>query len=466
MSHSNPSRRRFLRGSGVAMALPWMHSLARGQQAQAAESDSDTRLDQPPVRTAFLFMPNGVNPSNWTPAVDPESPESYTLSPMLQPLSDVKDECILLENLYHPNLNMGNGHWPKVPAFLSGGHVLRTSGRDMNTGGVSADQLLAQKIGSQTPLPSLELGVDAAYTGVDNVGGGFTRIYGSHIAWRDPSTPVPKEIIPQLAFDRLFRGSRTTPVSGFNPDQAEVIKSLQTDETSVLDLVLEDAKGLERKIGRDDRTKLDEYLESVRSVERRIESAMKPQRRWINEGEIGVVRPGPGIPEQHIEHVRLMLDIMVLAFWTDTTRVATFMMGNAQTGRNFSFIDGVKSSFHGISHHRNEPDRIAEYEKIGTWHVAQLAYVLQKMKSLSEGDATLLDHCMVFWGTTIRDGNRHDVENLPLILAGRGGGTIRTGRRLTAPEKTPLCNLYRAMMQRMGVSVDQFGTSDGLLDLT
>ncbi len=467
MKPSPASRRRFLRGTGVTMALPWMASLAERASAETSpDSQSAKPLDAPPVRTAFLFMPNGVNPANWTPPINEDRPEKYELTPMLRPLKKVKDEVLLLENLYHPNINMGNGHWPKVPAFLSGGHVLRTSGRDIDTGGVSADQFLSQKIGDRTPLPSLELGVDTAYTGVDNVGGGFARIYGSHIAWRDPFTPVPKEIVPQLAFDRLFRGSRHEVVSGFAPDQVAVLESLQRDESSVLDAVMEDAKGLQRKIGRDDRTKLDEYLESVRSVERRIESAMKPQRRWINQGETGILRPGPGIPEQHIEHVRLMLDIIVLAFWTDTTRIASFMMGNAQTGRNFSFINGVNSSFHGISHHRNETKRLAEYEKIGTWHVEQLAYLIEKMKSYSEGDSTLLDNSMIFWGTTIRDGNRHDVEDLPLILAGRGGGTIRTGRRLTAPEKTPLCNLYCSMMERMGVSIDQFGTSNGKLELT
>ncbi|NND98666.1 MAG: DUF1552 domain-containing protein, partial [Pirellulaceae bacterium] len=189
-------------------------------------------------------------------------------------------------------------------------------------------------------------------------------------------------------------------------------------------------------------------------------------KRWINKNEFDLSRPAPGIPEQHVDHVRLMMDIMVLAFWTDTTRISTFMMGNAQTGRNFSFIDGVNSSFHGISHHRNEADRLAEFEKIGTWHIEQVAYLIDRMRGLSEGDSTLLDNSMVFFGSTIRDGNKHDTDDLPLLLAGRGGNTIRTGRRLTAPKKTRLCNLYRAMMQRMGVETDSFGTSDGIVDLS
>ncbi|TWT54615.1 hypothetical protein Pla22_22650 [Rubripirellula amarantea] len=474
MAFQKISRRSLLRGVGVSGAAASM-SLPR-LEAMEPESDSvdadGKPLDRPPVRTAFLFMPNGVNAPNWTPAVkvDPETKkptDQYDLSPMLRSLAKVKDDMILLENLHHPGLNNKNGHWPKVPAFLSGGHVLQTSGRDMNTGNTSADQLLAAKIGSKTPLPSFELGVDAAYTGVDNIGGGFTRIYGSHIAWRDPRTPVPKEIIPQLAFDRLFRGTNVGPVlSGLDPTTREVAKSLQGDDTSVLDLVREDAKNLQRKLGTTDRAKLDEYLESVRSIERRIEVSMKPQRRWINEGKLEIPRPGPGIPNDHIEHVRLMLDIMVMAFWTDTTRVSTFMFGNAQTGRTFSFLNGVKTSFHGISHHENDPKKIAVYEQIGTWHVEQVAYLLEKMKSLSEGDSTLLDNSLVMFGSSLRDGNRHETENLPLLLAGRGGGSVRTGRRLTAPEKTPLCNLYLSMMERMGVHQDVFGTSTGKLDLS
>ncbi len=459
MSRCQPlSRRTILRGAGVSMALPWLSAMtgsARGSE----------RLAKPPVRSVFLFMPNGVNPKNWTPKRVPDS-DQFELTPMLSPLKGIKDEVILLENFHHPNLNTKNGHWPKVPAFLSGGHVLQTSGRDMDTGNVSCDQLMASKIGDRTPLPSFELGVDAAYTGVDNVGGGFTRIYGSHIAWRDRHTPVPKEIIPQLAFDRLFRGATGPTLSGINPHQLAVIESLRRDDTSVLDLVRDDAKSLERKLGHDDRTKLDEYLESVRSIEKRIESSMRPQQRWINEGRFDVSRPAAGIPEQHLQHVRLMLDIMVLAFWTDTTRISTFMFGNAQTGRNFSFIDGVKGSYHGLSHHRNEAKTLAQYEKIGTWHIEQLAYVIDRMHSLREGESTLLDNSMVFFGSTIRDGNKHDTEDLPLILAGGGGGTIRTGRRLTVAPRTPLCNLYIAMMQRMGVGVDTFGTSTGVVDLS
>ncbi|TWT72505.1 DUF1552 domain-containing protein [Crateriforma conspicua] len=461
---SNPvSRRHLLRGAGVSVGLPWLGAMA-GSTSAAGREVTGKALDRPPMRSAFLFMPNGVNPANWNPAATPDS-DQFDWTPMLRPLSGVGDELILLENFHHPDLAGGNGHWPKVPAFLSGGHVLRTSGRDMDTGCTSIDQWMAQRIGHKTPLPTLELGVDSAYTGVDNVGGGFTRIYGSHIAWRDRHTPVPNEIVPQLAFDRLFRGVRSTPVSGLNPNHRAVWESMRRDETSVLDAVREDARLFSKRLGREDRGKLDEYLESVRSVERRIESSRKPKARWINEGDLGIQRPGPGIPDSHVEHVRLMMDIMVLAFWTDTTRIATFMMGNAQTGRNFSFIDGVKGSFHGLSHHRNEESTLRQYEAIGTWHIEQVAYLIDRMRNLGEGDGTLLDHCMVMFGSTLRDGNKHDTENLPLLFFGGGSAGIRRGRRLTAAQPTPLCNLFLSMAHNMGIDEQRFSTSTGPLDL-
>lgn len=463
MTHQIP-RRTVLRGLGASLAVPWLESTARG--------DGDQELAEPPLRTAFLFMPNGVNPKHFTPPEDGEqraetlNQSDWKITPMLKSLEPHRSEFSLLENLWNKETSGRNGHWPKVPAFLSGGFVVRTSGRDIDTGGTSCDQVIARERGNGHPLPSLELGVDEAYTGVDNIGGGFTRIYGSHIAWRDPHTPVPKEIIPQLAFDRLFRSGSTSPVvSGYTTRHPEVAKALQRDETSVLDLVLNDARSLQRKVSWNDRQKIDEYLESVRAVETRLESTLKPQKRWINDGRFDVPRPGPGIPESHEEHVRLMLDIMVLAFWTDTTRVSTFMMGNAQTGRNFSFLDGVNGSFHGISHHKNEVQKLKEYETIGTWHLEQFAYLLDRMRSLDEAGSTLLDNSMVLWGSTLREGNSHDNHDLPIILAGRGKGGLNPGRRVRYERDTPLCNLYLSLLDRHGIERESFGDSTGRLDL-
>ncbi len=447
--HKPISRRTLLRGTGVALTLPWLEVMAAD------------KLAEPPLRAAFMFMPNGVNPLHWTP---PGDGDDYEMTPHLQPLAGLKNDFILLENLWNKNAVGRNGHWPKDPIWLSGGYVQRTTGSDLDVGAISLDQKIAQHRGTETPLPTFELGIDSPRSGIDTAGGGFARIYGSFISWRDPHTPVPKEIVPQLAFDRLFRNpSISSATAGLDPSSPAVMASLQRDDTSVLDLVLEDAKRLRRQGSTADRNKLDEYFESVRSVEQRMEAAMRPQKRWINQGKLPMERPAPGIPATHAEHVKLMLDILLLSFWTDTTRVATFMFGDAQTQQDYGFLPGVKGGFHSLSHHLNEEAKLAQYEKVVTWHSAQMAYFLNRMKSIDEGGRNMLDSSMVLYGSTLKDGNRHDPENLPLLLAGRGKGTLRPGRRLRAPALTPLCNLHLALLQRMGIKEDRFGDSTGVL---
>ena len=209
--------------------------------------------------------------------------------------------------------------------------------------------------------------------------------------------------------------------------------------------------------------RLDEYFESVRFVEQRVDASMRPQRRWINKGKFPLDRPAPGIPDTHAEHLRLMLDIFVLAFWSESTRIGTFMLGDAQSSVDYSFLPGVKGAFHSLSHHGDIPETRDQYEKIVTWNIEQAAYFLNRLKSLDEGGTSLLDNSMIMLGATIKDGNRHTEENLPLLLAGRGKGTLRTGRRLRAPAKTPLCNLYVSLLDRMGIKVDSFGDSTGPL---
>lgn len=448
------SRRNILRGLGVALATPWLES------GVFAATGGVERLKEPPLRLACLFMPNGVRPEHWTPEGDGEK---YEITPHLKPLAAFQDDFLLLENLWNKNTVGRNGHWPKVPAWLSGGFVERTTGGDLDSGGTTVDQLLAQRIGHQTPLPSLELGIDAPRTGIDTAGGGFPRALGSFLSWADPKTPVPKEIVPQLAFDRLFRNKRSPVISSVNPNSPEHLDSLQRDDTSVLDVVLEQARSLRAKTSRNDQARLDEYFESVRSVERRLEASMKPQKRWINEGKLPLDRPVAGLPATHIEHVRLMLDILVLAFWTDSTRIATFMMGDAQSSQSYDFLTGVKGNFHGLSHHRDIPETRDQYGRIINWHTEQLAYLLGRMKSLKEGETSLLDNSMVLFGSSLKCGNRHIEENLPLLLAGRGKGTLRPGRRVRAEKKTPFCNLHLALMERMGVKEESFGDSTGVL---
>jgi hypothetical protein len=448
------SRRAVLRGAGVAVSLPWLESVA------PAAGTTGERLTEPPLRMAFMFMPNGVRPELWTP---PGDGEEYEITPHLKPLSPFQKDFLLLENLWNKNSVGRNGHWPKVPIWLSGGYVQRTTADDLDTGTVSVDQLAAQRLGALTPLPSIELGHEPPRTGIDVAGGGFARLYGSFISWRDRHTPAPKEIVPQLAFDRLFRNHRGPALASVNPQEPALLSSLQRDETSVLDVVLERARDLSRNGSRSDRVRLDEYFESVRNVEQRLEAAMRPQKRWINQGKFPLERPAPGLPDNHAEHVRLMLDIFILAFWTDTKRIGTFMFGDAQSPMDYSYLPGVRGSFHGLSHHGNDPGIKGMYGKIIDWHMEQMAYFLGRLKSLDEGGPSLLDNAMIMFGGSLKDGNTHAVENLPLLLAGRAKGKIRPGRRLRAPEHTPLCNLYLEMLRLMGIQEDSFGDSTGPL---
>ena len=444
------SRRMFLRGAGATLALPWLESVSSGAE----------NLSEPPLRMACMFMPNGVRPDYWTPAGDGED---YEITPHLKPLEGLKNDFLLLENLWHKNTLGRNGHWPKVPAWLSGGFVERTVGGDLDSGGTTLDQFAAQHMEISTPLPTFELGIDTPRTGIDTAGGGFPRALGSFLSWADPHTPVPKEIIPQLAFDRLFRNNKAKVISGGDPQNRSLLESLQRDDTSVLDIVQEQARSLRKKGSTGDQARLDEYFESVRSVERRLEAAMRPQKRWINQGKFPMERPAPGVPDTHAQHVRLMLDLLILAFWTDNTRIATFMFGDAQSSQDYGFLPGVKGNFHGISHHRNIVSQREQYEKIINWHTEQLAYFLNRMKKLDEGGTSLLDNSMILFGASLKDGNSHNSENLPILLAGRGKGTLRPGRRVRADVKTPLCNLHLAMLHRMGVKEQSFGDSTGVL---
>lgn len=454
------SRRGLLKGLGITMCLPFLESLvARSTLAEGKESGRPAA----PVRLAALYMPNGVNPKQWLPS---GVGAQFALSPILSPLEKVKSEVLVFTELMNKASIEGDGHYVKVSPFLTGTAITKTTGSNLRCGGISLDQLVARNIGNLTPLPSLELSIEPVTTGVDtNVG--FTRLYGSHISWNTPTTPVTREINPQLAFDRLFH-SHSGHAGG-----------VSTHDTSVLDVVMEDARTLQVKLGQSDRQKLNEYFDAVRSVEKRIQFDAARRKGEVLGDPLArreVEKLGNRIKDyyhdparlseraiDHTEQVRLMLDIMVLAFWTDSTRVATFMFGNEVSGKNFSFLPGVTGGHHQISHHENDPDKLAQYEKINQWHIAQYAYMLEKMAGIKEGEGTLLDNSMVLFGSGMKDGNAHSPYNLPIVLAGRGGGTIAAGRHLVYDKKTPLCNLYRTMLARMGTSVGSFGDSTGEL---
>lgn len=439
-------RRTFLKGIGATLALPVLDAM-RPLMAQGAGGGF-------PVRIAMLYMPNGVRQDRWTPE---GGGTRFKLSPILSPLEKHRGDLLVLTGLQNKASFSGDGHYVKTGGWLTGTTIAKTTGSDINAGGISMDQIAAQKIGRDTKLPSLELGTEPVATGIDtNVN--YTRLYASHISWKTPTVPLPCEINPRVAFDRLFR----TRSSNGGKQAA--------DQQSVLDLVRDDAKRLQSKLGSSDRQKLDQYLESIREVERRIEqeaSSLGAGENLAPEllkqldlldkriskamGKASREEELNSLPRfDHGEHSRIMLDLMVLAFWSDSTRVSTFMFGNDVTNRNFSFLDGVNGGHHSISHHQNSESQLDQYEKINRWHTEQYAYMLERMKGIKEGDGTLLDHSMVAFGSPIRDGNSHNPRNVPIVVAGKAGGKLRTGRHLEFDEGTPLCSLWLSMLEMAG----------------
>jgi hypothetical protein len=414
---------------------------------------------------AVLYMANGVNVDQWAPK---GAGKNFELSPILQPLEKYENDLLVLTELMNAGSLGGDGHYVKTAGFLTGTTITKTTGKDLRSGGVSMDQLAAQRIGRETPLPSLELGIEPVTNFVDgNVG--YTALYGSHIAWSTPTTPVAKEINPRLAFDRLFKSNS----QGASPQ----------DDRSILDLVADDAKSLRNQVGKSDQMKLDEYFDSVRAVEKRIEfnsrqradeNKLTPQAlaeiealdkrvtQW-NNPERQKLAKNVRRSGDHTDHVRIMLDLMVLAFWTDSTRISTFMFGNGVSPKNFSWLEGVNGGHHEISHHKNDKHNLEMYALINRWHVQQFAYMLDKMSQIKEGESTLLDNSMVLFGSCMRDGNSHNPHNLPLVLAGKAGGTVQGGRHLVHKKNTPLCNLFVSMLDRVGAPVKTFGDSTASL---
>lgn len=388
------SRRTFLRGSGAALALPWLEAMTPA----LAKAESV----QGPRRLGVLFMPNGVREDAWTPSGEGDD---FELSKTLRPLDGLKDRLLIPTNLWNQASDYGDGHYVKTSGFLTCQTIQKSLGFDLNSNGVSMDQLAAKRLANRTPLPSLELATSPVGIGVDtNVG--YTRVYGSHIAWSSPTRPLAREINPRLVFERLFRVA--------NPNA----ESAQHDRL-LLGRVLGDARQLKRRVGRDDQSRIDDYLESVRALERQVESASQPAgKTWKPAVDMDPATKPAGIPGTHAEHVRLMLDMIALAFQTDSTRICTFMFGNAVSNTNFSFLDGVNSGHHSVSHHENKAEKLAEYQKIAQWHVAQYAYLLHKLKAMPEGESNVLDNSMILFGSGLRDGNKHSPRNLPLVVAG------------------------------------------------
>jgi len=428
MKHWN--RRSFLKASGVSIGLPWLESV--NAFASDAAVDRASGGLRPPTRFAAMVFPNGVQIDDWGGTGEGEN---FQLRSLLQPLEPFQRKLTIPSGLWHERLEQRPGHDGKTSGFLTGIENYKLDGNRLKAA-VSIDQLIAQKIGNETPLPSFCLGIKPdTTTQLDLI-----PIFRSYISWSSPSQPAPKEIDPRFAFDRLFAdGDR------------------QRQNKSILDAVLEQAHGLKGSVSSADGQKLEEFLESVRDVEKRVEKVDQPEKaRWQPSTPPANLRRPAIRPDDREPHTQLMLDMIVLAFQMNKTRVATFMFDNGGCTGNFSFLAGVTEEWHATSHHRDRPEIKRQYETINRWHVAQLAYMLKQMDSIQEGDGTLLDHSMILMGSELSDGNRHTAHNLPLILAGGGSGTIRTGRALAYPEHTPFARLFVAIAQRMGVKLDSF----------
>ncbi|MGI9544733.1 MAG: DUF1552 domain-containing protein [Cyclobacteriaceae bacterium] len=450
----NIPRRRMLKGMGACIALPFLEAMVPSSVLANPKINA-------PKRAVFLFSPNGVCPGKWAPT---GIGSNFTMSPILKPLENFQQDLLVLQQLMNKHSTTGvEGHYTKTGNFLSSMEIARTIGANINVGGPSIDQQIAKKVGGETIIPSLVYGVDRMKSGVCT-STGITRLYGSYISWETATKPSAKEINPRFAFDRMFR----TVVPNKNAKLENPLKA------SILDAVKEDAKNLQKNLGIADQNKLEEYLASIRSVEMRLENKgqMKDFESGISASMLKDLKLMNIRIDEYIdleegvditEKVRLMLDIMALGLWSDASRVGTFMFGNAASNRNFGFLEGVRDSFHAVSHHQNDTRRMLQYQLINTWHMEQLAYFLNKLKSIPEGEGTMLDHSMVMYGSGLRDGNRHAEENLPVLLAGMGGGQIKPGRHIIFKEETPLANLYQTMAQIMGVDADGFADGTGVL---
>ena len=435
------SRRTVLRGMGTAaIALPFLDSMV---PALAAPTKA-------PVRLAFLYVPNGIMMRDWNPAQDYEG-KFREFPRAMKPLEAFRDDMLQLGNLTHNSgralLDGAGDHGRCSGSYLTGIQVKKTT-IDIKAS-ISCDQIIANKIGSQTRFPSLELGMDDARQAGD-CDSGYSCAYTNNLAWRSETQPLPPTLDPRVFFERLFGdGVILTP-----EQRAQQAK----DRQSILDFVTADTKKLQTSLGPTDKRKLDEYLSSIREVERQLEKAEKDNAQ-VNPG---MDKPY-GVPADFAEHFQLLTDMVTIAFQSDMTRVLTFMVTHEGTSRAYREI-GIPDGHHPCTHHQNKPDLMEKVSQINEYHTKQLAGWLAKLKATKEGDGNLLDNSMIVYGAGLSDGNRHLHEDLPTLLIGRGGGFLKPGRRVVYRKETPMCNLHLTLMDRMGVPVENFGDASGELN--
>jgi hypothetical protein len=439
-------RRTFLKGLGTLVALPMLEAMLPPAKLLAAGTSAAAAL---PRRMAFIYIPNGANMEDWTPT---SVGADYELPYILQPLAPLKADFQVLSGLAHdkarPHGDGPGDHARASATFLTGCQARKTKGADIKVG-VSVDQIAAERAGKFTRLPSLELSSDKGRI-AGECDSGYSCAYQFNLSWKTESTPMPPEMDPRLVFDRLFS-------NGIEGETEENRAKRDLYDKSILDYVTEDAGRLKAKLGYTDQHKLDEYLTAVRELEQRIRQAEK-----FAATQPDFVRP-TGIPKQYEDQLKLMYDLMALAFQSDTTRIATFITAHDGDDRPYPFI-GVSDGHHTLSHHQNDPVKKEKIAKINRFHMEQFARFLGRLKSVKEGEGTLLDNSMIVYGGAIGDGNRHNHDNLPVLLAGKGGGTLHPGRHLKLEKETPMTNLYLSLLDRMGVPAQRIGDSTGKLE--
>jgi hypothetical protein len=423
------TRRHFLRGAGVALTLPWLESLAKAANGK------------PPLRFGLTYFSNGIDPKNWWAK---GSGDSLEFGPSAAPLSAIKKDVVFVKGLYnHQAFTHTSPHMGRMANMLSGARI-SSDPADIRCG-TTFDQVLAKQIGSATQVPSLALGIEPNELRLED---GLSMIYGSNLSWVSPSKPATKEIYPARTFDQLVGDG----------------KGRRLDK-SILDAVLDDTHTLQPKISTTDKKKLDEYLESVRDIEKRIDRAGKEERLegWRPTlAKPNMPRPADEIPQNVPDHMKLMMDLVVLAFQMDKTRLATLMLNNDLSQMNFKFIDGVRGALHlDLTHNGKSPELQAMYLKTNQFHMQQFVYLVEKMKKIDEGGSSLLDNTILMHASNLYDGDAHGADQMPIVMA---GGGIQGGRVLdvleAGNENRRACSLYLSIMDRMGVKLDRFGDTD------
>jgi hypothetical protein len=434
-------RRTFLRGLGVSLALPLLDAMVPAASALARTAGRGVR------RFGVVYVPNGIAMRSWTPTTEGAG---FEFTPILKPLEPFRDKLLVLSGMN--NVQGGGSHAGRSSGFLTGvtsgdGGVTSRSGEYNIHAGISADQLLARELGKQTELASLEVALESRDTsGSCDVG--YSCVYTNTISWRTDTTPLPMEYNPRAVFEQLFGDSGST--------DARVRLARIKGQRSILDSVTDRVSALERELGPRDRTRLGEYLEAVRDIERRIQRAEEQSA-----SQLPVLEQPPGVPADFRDHARLMFDLQLLAFRSDLTRIITFMLGREISGRTYPEI-GVPEAHHPTSHHREEPELLDKLEKINTYHVELFAEYVEKLRSTSDGDGSLLDHTALIYGAGMSNSNMHDPTNIPVLLLGGGAG-IRMGRHVATPKGTPHTNMLLTLLDSFGVPLERLGTSTGKL---